>query len=64
MASSNCQQTVCIVVEARAVHHVASDGSLVKQESSEPVVTIQTPVRFSQLNLEILQSGVARQPGE
>ena len=55
---------VYIFVEARAIHRVSPDGSLIKEEPPPCTIKIDVPVVIDDVNQTILQSGVAVQPGQ
>ena len=62
--AAESKRTVCIVIEARAVHRVTPDGSLVREERPPSSVKIETPVGLPDISINLLKSGLAVLPGK
>ena len=61
----NCVSKVYIFVEARAVHRVAEDGSLVRADAPPPCdEKLDLPLSVTGIATDVLNSGIAIYPGK
>ncbi len=59
-----CISTVYIFVEAKSVHRVSPDGSLVREDLPPCTNTVLPPTSIQDINSQVLRSAVAIFPGK
>ncbi len=60
----SCTSNVYIFVEARSVHRVSPDGSLVREDLPPCSQLVATPHSITDIHTQVLTSGVAIYPGK